>query len=76
MVHSRMSAVIIAMMMVYGAQAAITVEIAVALPLPTNALVPEKLRQAVASILKVLDIVSLLHCTRALSFENLIVQGH
>ena len=49
-----MNAVIIAMMMVYGAQAAITVEIAVALPLPTNALVPEKLRQAVASILKVL----------------------
>jgi hypothetical protein len=36
-----MNAVIIAMMMVYGAQAEITVEIAVALPLPTIGLVPE-----------------------------------
>jgi len=47
LVRSRMRAVIMAMMMA-GAQAAITVEIAVALPLPANELVPEKLRQAVA----------------------------
>ena len=57
LVRSRMSAVI-TMMMVYGAQAAITVEIAVALPVPTNALVPEKLQQAVACIFKVLYIMS------------------